>query len=71
MEYWCHLPDGPTAYFKISNVKFTKNMKVLSVFAFYTNEFWFVFFQLLKNFRNLSHIDQRLSLKTIHVLVKL
>lgn len=24
-----HLPDGPTAYFKISNVKLTKDMKVI------------------------------------------
>lgn len=27
-----HLPDGPTAYFKISNVKLTKDMKVIYIF---------------------------------------
>ena len=24
----CHLPNGPTAHYKISNVKFTKEIKV-------------------------------------------
>lgn len=28
-----HLPDGPTAYFKLSNVKLTKDMKVLVLFT--------------------------------------
>ena len=39
-----HLPDGPTAYFKISNVKLTKDMKVLSFWILYLFSMSFYFY---------------------------
>ncbi len=35
----CHLPDGPTAYFKLSNVRRSKAIKVIIMLFIYSMPF--------------------------------
>ena len=60
-----HLPDGPTAYFKISNVKLTKQMKVIfNIINVQINifliSFYFYFFSTKISLKNLLITDLKL-----------